>query len=103
MNNSLKNRIMLQIYAIYFMRKLSTPFIGESLAFVFIGVILFYFVSIPSVISNMMSSGDFYSYFMMAFSNTDFVVKSILLLALIPAIFFIRNITIYTGIKERLA
>ena len=97
----MKSKIMFGVYLIYFMRKLKSPFFVESFAFAVIGVCLFYLVSIPSVLTNMRASNDFYGYFMTAFFGTDFLVQSTLVLAAVTTLFLVKNITVHTVLKER--
>ena len=100
MNITMKNRILLGVYAIYCARKLKSSFVPESLLFVMLGVTLFYFVSVPSVLTNMSNSESSYRYFVMAFSHTGLLVQSILVLVAITALFFLRNIPVYTILKR---
>ncbi|OHB17322.1 MAG: hypothetical protein A2544_01550 [Candidatus Zambryskibacteria bacterium RIFOXYD2_FULL_43_10] len=98
---NMKNRIMLSVYLEFFMRKLNNPFISESLIFITLAVILSIFVSVPSVISNMFISGNYYRYFIMAFSGTDLLVQMILVLTGFMILFFIKNITFRAMLRER--
>ena len=82
---------MFGVYLMYCTRKLKSPFVGESFALVLLIGSLFIFVSVPSVLSNMFSAGNLYNYFIVAFSNTDFLVQSIIILAGAIAIFSLRN------------
>lgn len=100
---TLKQRIMSGVYLLYLVRRMKTPLVVESLIFIIVASVLFYFVSIPSFVSNMFESGNFFNYFIMAFSNTDFLVQTALVLALITAVFFVRNITVHAILKNRLA
>ena len=101
---NLKNRIILGIYAMYLARKLKSPFVPESLVLVILGGIISFSISVPSVLSNMFSAGDFYQYFVVAFSNTELMVQMLLVLALIPAIFFIKDIaTLAQTVRARLS
>src|SRR3990167_2929246 len=70
---TLKNKILFGIYVIYCLRRLKNPLVAESLMFIMLAAVLSYLVSIPSVFSNMSASSSFYHYFIMAFSNTDFL------------------------------
>ncbi|OHB11552.1 MAG: hypothetical protein A3H60_01580 [Candidatus Zambryskibacteria bacterium RIFCSPLOWO2_02_FULL_44_12b] len=99
---TMRNKIMFGVYLMYLIRKLKSPFFAESFIFAIIGMVLFYFVSVPSVLANMRASKSFYTYFMEAFVNADFLVQSILVLALITALFFVRNITVHAILKTRL-
>ena len=99
---NMKNRIMLSVYLEFFMRKLNNPFISESLIFITLAVILSIFVSVPSVISNMFISENYYQYFIMAFSGTDLLVQMILVLTGLMILFFIKNITSRAILRERL-
>ena len=90
-NISVKNKVMLNVYAIYCMRKLKSPFIIESFAMTCVAILLFYFVSIPSIVSNMIHSGNLYYYFVMAFSQTDILVQSTLVFAGAIMVFSLRN------------
>ncbi|MGB3922143.1 MAG: hypothetical protein WBL19_02605 [Minisyncoccia bacterium] len=101
----MKSRIMFGVYLAYLTRKFRSPLIAEVVLFLIFAVILLFFVSVPSVVANMLASGDFYSYLVMAFSHTDILVKSIFILALITALLFVKNATVFTFsfFKERLA
>lgn len=99
----MKSRIMFGVYLIYSLRKVTNPFVAESLIFVVLGSVLSILVSIPSVLSNMYGSESFYQYFMSAFSSTDLIVKSILILTALTLFLFFRNVTVYTVFKQRLA
>lgn len=100
----MKKRIMFGVYTIFFVRKLKNPFITELLAFGLLVAVLFYFVSIPNVLTNMTASGNFYNYFVMAFSNTDFLVKLVLVLTAITVLVSMRHLTFYTlQLKHRFA
>lgn len=98
---NMKNKILLSVYAIYCVRKLKNPFIAEFFVLLISATILLYFVSVPSVVTNMQASENSYRYFLTAFSSADLLVKSVFVLLGITGLFFVRNITIYTGLKER--
>src|SRR3989338_5281500 len=100
---NMKSRILVGVYAIYCMRKLRSPFIAESFVFVLLAIFLSSVVSMPSVLANMSTSGNFYRYFVVAFSNTDFLVQSVLVLVGVTILFFVRNITVQAILKTRLA
>lgn len=100
---NMKSRILFGVYIIYCLRKLRSPFVFESFVFVLLATGLLYFVSIPSVLTNMSASESAYRYFVTAFSHTDFLVKSILVLVGITILFFVRNITLHAILKTRLA
>ena len=71
---------MLGVYTLYAMRKLKTPFVLEGLAFGVSALALGVLVSVPSVLANMFNSSDSLRYFVMAFSNTNFIVQMILII-----------------------
>lgn len=98
---NMKNRILLGVYAIYCMRKLKSPLVVESFILAILATTLLYFVSIPSVLMNMRTSGNSYQYFLTAFSGADLLTKSALVLVGVMGLFFARNIRIYTGLKQR--
>src|SRR3989344_711138 len=102
---NMKKRIMIGVYLMYSLRKLSAswrkPFIAESSFFIILAIILSVFVSVPSVLSNMLESGSFYRYFLMAFSHTSSIVQMTLILSGLTAIFFVRNITFQAILKTR--
>ena len=100
---TMKNRIMLGVYLIYAVRKLKSPLVAESVTFAILATILSVFVSVPNVLSNMLDSGNFYRYFITAFSNTNLLVQSVLILVVATLIFFVRNITVHAILKTRLA
>jgi hypothetical protein len=85
------------------MRKLKTPLVTEFLVFVMLAVVLLFSVSVPSILANMFNSGSFYNYFLMAFSSTDFLVQTAIVLAVVTVLFFIRNIAVHTIFKQRVA
>lgn len=103
--SNMKNRIMLNVYLAYLTRKFRSPFIAEVALFIIFATVLVFFVSIPNVWHNMVASGNFYDYLVMAFSQTDVLVKTILILSLITALLFVKDATIFTlsFFKERLA
>lgn len=99
----MKKRILFGVCLICVVRKLKCPFVGESFIFAMLIMFLFYFVSVPSVLTNMSASENFYRYFMMAFSNTDSLVKLVLVSVGVTVLFFVRNITVHTTLKQLLA
>ena len=98
---NMKKRIMIGVYLMYSLRKLKNPLVAESFAFAVLALILSVFVSVPSVLSNMLESGSFYRYFLMAFSHTSSIVQMTLILGGLTAIFFVRNITFQAILKTR--
>lgn len=98
---NIKSRILLSVYAIYCLRKLKSPLIAKSFVLAVLATILFYFVSIPSFFANMQASEDSYHYFLTAFSNADLLVQLILVSVGVTGLFFVRNITMYPGLRER--
>ena len=89
---SIKNRIMFGVYIIYFFRKIRSPLVVE-IAPLFLGaVLLFVFVSIPSVISNMYDSGQFGSYLLMAFSHTEHIGQAMLVLVGVAGLVLLRRV-----------
>ncbi len=101
-NLTMKSRIMFGVYLMCLMRKLKNPFIAESFALLVLVSILIYFVSIPSVLINMSTSESFYSYFMSAFFDTGLLVQSAVVLTAVTILFFVRNISLYTVLRQRL-
>jgi len=93
---------MFGVYLLYCVRKLKSPLITECFIFALLATVLVYFVSVPSFISNMLDSGNFYNYLIMAFSNTNFLVQSILILTAVTVFLFVRNITVHAILKNRL-
>lgn len=91
---------MFGVYLLYSMRKLKNPFIAESFVFVVLAIILSIFVSVPSVLSNMLDSGSFYHYFIMAFSNTELLIQTILVLSGLTILFFMKNIPLRAVFKQ---
>ena len=69
----------------FMLRKITSPFVGESFAFVILALTLSIFVSIPSVMSNMIGSGDLYRFFLTALFNTTLMVQLILIASLVIA------------------
>ena len=82
---TMKNKIMFGVYLMYAMRKLKGPFVAETFTFAILAIILSVFVSVPSILSNMLSSPNFYRYFLIAFSNTTLMVQLILVASIIIA------------------
>ena len=103
MITTIKKKIMFGVYLLYCLRKLKNPFVAECLVFVLLAITLVYFVSILSFFSNMFSSGHFYDYLVMAFSNTEFLVQTILVLIAITVFLVVRNITVHAILKTRSA
>lgn len=100
---SLKNKILFGIYLLYCIKKLKSPLVTQALTLLVLGGILSYFVSVPSVVANMLDSQSFYRYFIISLSNTEILVQAILALVGITSIVFLRNITIHTIFKPRFA
>jgi len=98
-----KNRIMFGVYLMYSMRKLQSPFVAESFAFAALALILSVFVSVPSVLSNMLDSSSFYRYFMISFANTEFLVQAVLIATAATFLFFVRNLTFHAILKTHSA
>src|SRR3989344_1644434 len=98
---TIKNRIMFGVYFMYSMRKLQSPFVAESFVFAILAMILSIFISVPSVLSNMLDSGNFYRYFVMAFSNTELLVQTILILTVFIVLLFVRNFPLRAVFKQR--
>ena len=98
---NMRNRILLSVYAIYCMRKLKSPMIAESFVLAILATFLFYFVSVPSVLTNMQSSENSYRYFLSAISEADLMIKGVLVAAGITSLLFIRNIATFSGLKQR--
>lgn len=76
---SMKNRIMLRVFALYTIRRFKVPFVAELSVFTIALILLFGLVSVPSIISNMSESGSFYRYLLAAFSNTTLMVQGLVL------------------------
>lgn len=102
-NLTMKNKILFAVYAIYCMRKFKSPFFAESFVFAILGIVLFYFVSVPSVLTNMSASGSFYTYFIEAFFSTEFLIQLVLVLTGITTLLFVRSITVHAILKTRFA
>lgn len=98
---SLKSKIMLDIYAIYLMRRLRTTFMLETLILVFLALVLPLFVSVPNVLSNMLDSTDFIHYFITAFSSTTLVVQVIVILSTMTMLLLVKNITIQAFSRQK--
>lgn len=94
---------MFSVYLAYLTRKLRSPIIAEVALFLVFVPVLLLFVSVPSVWNNMVASGNFYDYLVMAFSQTDVLVKAVLILSLVTALLFVKNATIstFSFLKER--
>lgn len=94
---------MIHVYAIYLLRKLKNPFIAESALFFTFAIVLLFFVSVPSVMTNMASSGNFHQYLIMAFSTTEFLTQAILVSASVTMVLFLKNIVSHNVIRERIS
>ena len=88
---TMKNRIMLGVYLMYCMRKLKSPFATEIFTLAILGIALSLFVSIPSVLSNVAESSNSARYFAIAFSHTETLVQSLIILAFATMVFSLRN------------
>lgn len=99
---NLKNRIMSRIYLVYCLRQLKNPLLTNILVLMALTAVLFVFVSVPSVLSNMLNSGSFYNYFITAFFNTNLAIQTMLILVGLSAILLVKNITLET-FRHRLA
>jgi hypothetical protein len=88
---TMKKRIMFGVHVIYLMRKLKSPFVMESLILSILAMVIFYFVSIQSVLENMLASGNLRQYFVTAFFNTDLFIQGAIVSAVIITLFFMRN------------
>lgn len=91
---------MVRVCAWCLIRKLKSPFVAELSLFSMLAIVLSIFVSVPSVFSNMIASGDFSGYFLMAFFHTEHLVQSIILTAGMIAIFSLRNFGNVSRLKE---
>lgn len=100
-NLTMRNKILFGVYVIYCIRKLRSPFFAEFFAFIILAIVLTYFVSVPSVLTNMSNSGNFYQYFVIAFSNANFLIQSVLVLVGVTTLFFVRNLTFHAILKIR--
>ncbi len=94
---NIKTRILFGVYAIYCIRKLKHPLVAESLILTILTAILFYFVSISSVLENMLTSENSYAYFVNAFSEAELLIQFILLSVGVISLFFVRNIASYSS------
>lgn len=101
---NMKNRILFGVYIIYCMRKLRHPLVAESLILTILAAVLSYFVSISSVLENMLASENSYAYFVNAFSEAELFIQFVFLSVGIISIFFVRNIVFYSsGFRRRLS
>lgn len=82
---------MFGVYLMCCTRKFKSPFVMESLVLAILALTLSIFVSIPSVVSNMISAGNFYQFLVSAFSNTEFLIRAIILAVGAVAVFSLRN------------
>lgn len=98
---NMKSRILLSVYAIYCIRKFKNPLVTESFALTILMMVLFYFVSISSVMTNMLASESSYLYFLRAFSEADLIIQLVLMLIGVVGLLFVRNIAIYSRFKQR--
>ena len=98
---NMRSRILLSVYALYCLRKLKSPFIAESLALSVLVSSLFYFVSVFSILENMLVSESYYQYFLNAFSEADLLVQMVLVSIGVVGLFLARNTPVYSGLKQR--
>lgn len=87
----MKRRIMLGVYLLYLIRRLKSPFATEATLLVVFGLVLSVSVSVPSVISNMSQSGNFYRYLYIAYGHTNPMVQATLLLVGATLVLSLRN------------
>jgi hypothetical protein len=103
MTLTLKNRIMLGVYAVYTVRWLRNPLVGEAAVFAILAIALSIFVSIPSVVSNMLDAESSYRYFLAAFYETELLVQLVTISTLVVLSFLTHGLVSYTGLRRRLA
>ena len=97
---NLKNRILLRVYALFLLRQMKNSIVIESLVFAVLMCALFFIVSVPSVLSNIWTSGNIYRYLISAVSEADLAVQLILVSVVIVTIVRMRNLIPY-GLKFR--
>lgn len=92
----LKNRIMRRVYAVWFFRKLTSPFAVETLAFFVMLVWMSVHVSFGSVLANARPTfGSPFSvtnFFINAFWSTEFATKALFLVSAVLFFATLRNI-----------
>jgi len=96
----MKNKIMFRVYIVYLLHQLRNPVFSNSIVLLALALTLPIFVSVPSVFSNMLNSGNLYNYFLMAFSKTDLAVQTIIILTLCSAVFLAKHITFQTVSRQ---
>lgn len=103
MELTLKTRVMLGVYALYAIRRLRNPFIGELFALGVLLSALSFLVSLPHVFSNIMLTRGSYAFLIDAFEKTDMTVRLLVVSAALACGIFVRNITVFTAnqVKQR--
>ncbi|MFZ2621079.1 MAG: hypothetical protein WAX85_01080 [Minisyncoccia bacterium] len=96
MIQTLKQRVMFGVYAIYIIRKLRTPLLGELFIMTAFFAVLSFFVSLPNIFSNIILTRGSYDFLVDALTKTDLLVKLMLLPVAITSLFFIKNLSFYT-------
>lgn len=95
---TIKKRIMFGVYTVYFVRKLKNPFVLEVFTLGALVAILFFLVSVPSVMTNFYSSGNLYRSFISAFSHAELAVQLTCSMTLLVVLPFLKNM-IYRASK----
>lgn len=94
-DQELKNNIMRQIYVIFFLRKLVSPFAVKIFALTLLFISANFLVSIKDVLMNMPNMrhlGAVYQFYFSAFLSTEFSVKFLIIGALFLGIFIAKDI-----------
>lgn len=99
----LKQRIMAGVYLLYIIRIMKSRFVGPLFVVAVFFVTLSFMVSIPHIISNLIVAHGSYAFVSDAFSKAGIVAKLLAVSSVVPTIFFVRNLGVYTTerIKER--
>ena len=89
---TLKQRIMVRIYALWFARVLKRPLTLELSTLAALAATFLATVSVPSVMENLLSSPSAYFYLRDAFSHTGHFIQFLLLLLAVAALYVSRNL-----------
>jgi hypothetical protein len=83
---------MFDIYKIYLIKKIKEPLIFNSFIFIVCFITTSLFVSISNVITNTpLEFKSFFTFYIVAFKNTEFVVKIVLILFIYTTFTTIKN------------
>lgn len=94
---------MLRVHSIFFMRTVVRPLVVKASVCVFGLVSLSFFVSVPHVLNNMITSGSFLSFIRFAVTHTEIYVQALLFLVVCTAVLVCKDTIMAVGMKYRSA